>query len=688
MNIGAIGYSISAFTFLIFLAILLTDRHKGSTKNALLIAASVNCAWSFVLAYQSLLFFDAIDVSIFEYFKSVSWLFLLVQLLTLTYSDRFDKKLIKKVRLGIAIIVILLIIPEFYETLFGEIAFLQDVNYVTALSLLMTITGIVFVEQVYRNTRKEQKWAIKYLCLGLLGMYVYDFYMYSDALLYSRIDPVLWQARGFAYAITVPLLGLSISRDPLWSPEVFVSRRVVFHTTTLLTSGIYLMVMGIAGYYVRDFGGDWGYVAQAIFLFITILTLSLFVSSRRIRARLYVFVNKHFYPYKYDYREEWLRFIRTISMSSEEKELHRNTIKSIAQIIDSPGGMLWLRQDNGFFSCVDTWQFECINDLEPAGAPLPKFMERHEFVISIDEFLEKPEVYNRLGYLELPEWVKRLQPWLIVPLIYNDLLIGFIVLDHAPARKKSFNWEDSDLLKTAARQVASYLEQMNASIALAEARQFENYNKVSTYVVHDIKNLVAQLSLISSNAEKHHDNPLFMDDVFKTINNSVSKMNKMMGVLSGKAKAPAPKSTKVDIISVLEELVHNRQIAGGKPVPILGCESSSFYVKADKDQLLAILGHLVQNAQDATEDDGRISILQKRSTNGVVIEIKDSGTGMSEDFIRNKLFKPFKTTKGAKGMGIGVYEAREIILAIGGQIEVRSEVNVGTCFKLTIPGSI
>jgi putative PEP-CTERM system histidine kinase len=484
----------------------------------------------------------------------------------------------------------------------------------------------------------------------------------------------------------VPLLGLSVSRDPLWSPEIFISRRVVFHTTTLLASGIYLVIMGIAGYYVRDFGGNWGLVAQAIFLFVTILVLVLFVSSRRIRARLYVLVNKHFYPYKYDYREEWLRFIRTLSTSSEESELYHNTIKSIAQIIESPGGMLWLRQDNGFFACVDAWEMECVSDREPTETSLPKFMEEYEFVISVDEFFEHPEVYSRLGYLEMPEWVKKVQPWLIVPLIYNDLLIGYVVLDHVPARKKSFNWEDSDLLKTAARQVAAFLEQMNASKALAEAKQFESFNKVSTYVVHDIKNLVAQLSLISSNAEKHKDNPLFMEDVFKTINNSVTKMNKMMGVLSG--KETSSKSSKVNIISVLEELVHHRKIAGGKPVPILGCESTSFFVKADKNQLVAILGHLVQNAQDATDDDGKITISQKRSANGVVIEIEDTGSGMSEEFIKNNLFKPFKTTKGSKGMGIGVYESREIILAIGGQIEVSSEVDVGTCFRLTIPAAV
>jgi putative PEP-CTERM system histidine kinase len=328
---------------------------------------------------------------------------------------------------------------------------------------------------------------------------------------------------------------------------------------------------------------------------------------------------------------------------------------------------------------------EHVKDREPAQTSLPKFMEEYEFVINVDEFHQQPEVYNRLGYLELPEWVKKIQPWLIVPLIYNDLLIGFIVLDHATVRNKTFNWEDSDLLKTAARQVAAFLEQMNAAKALAEARQFESFNKVSTYIVHDIKNLIAQLSLISSNAEKHKDNPLFMEDVFKTIKNSVEKMNKMMEVLSG--KAPSGKSSKVDIISVLEELVHNRQIAGGKPVPILGCESSTYHVKADKNQLLAILGHLVQNAQDATDDNGKITIAQKRSTEGVVIEIEDTGCGMTEDFIKNNLFKPFRTTKGTKGMGIGVYEAREIIHAIGGHIEVHSEINVGTRFKLTIPGT-
>jgi putative PEP-CTERM system histidine kinase len=419
---------------------------------------------------------------------------------------------------------------------------------------------------------------------------------------------------------------------------------------------------------------------QAFFLFFTILVLVLFLASRRIRARIKVLVNKHFYPYKYDYREEWLRFIRTISFGDEH--LYRKSIKSIAQIIESPGGMLWLRQENGFFECVDAWEMPLVKVREPAMGSMVRFLEDNEFVISVDELNNEPEVYNRLGYLELPYWMNELSPWLIVPLIHIDRLIGFIVLDHSAAQKKHFNWEDSDLLKTAARQVASYLEQLKASVALAEARQFESFNKISTYIVHDIKNLVAQLSLIMSNAEKHKDNPLFMEDVIHTLGNTVQKMNKMLEVVSSKTGSAG--SSRVDVIPLLQELVRMREKAGSKPVPVLSCESLAFDVRADKNQMLAIFGHLVQNAQDATPDEGEIDITQSTVDGQLVLEFRDSGDGMDEEFIKTQLFRPFKSTKG-KGMGIGVYETKEIINALGGSIDVESTPGEGSCFTIRLP---
>ena len=680
MVIETIGYTITAFVYLVFFAVLLTDKHRGRVKQLLLFSAFASAVWAATVSAQSISSLYYPISQFFEIVKNVAWLWFILSMLSAAYAQGVSLSQSRKGLIRTFLIVVAIVGIMLYGFLQIELQTGNEAGLFIVIQLMLAVIGIVMVEQLYRNIPSEQRWAIKFLCMGLIGSYIYNFYMYSDALLYQRIDPVLWQTRGFVEALLVPLIAVSVSKDPLWSPEIFISRRVVFHTTTLLASAVYLLIMGVAGYYVKEFGGSWGPVVQAFFLFFTVLVLVLILASRRIRARLKVFVNKHFYPYKYDYREEWLRFIRTISFGDEH--LYRKSIKSIAQIIESPGGMLWLRQDNGFFECVDAWQMPLLKVREPAAGSMTRFMDEYEFVISVDELNSDPEVYNRLGTLELPSWINEISPWLIVPLIHIDELIGFIVLEHSLARKKYFNWEDSDLLKTAARQVASYLEQQEASVALAEARQFESFNKISTYIVHDMKNLLAQLSLIMSNAEKHKHNPLFMEDVIHTIGNTVNKMNKMLEVVSSKSGTTGP--SRIDVVPLLQELVRMRQQTEFKPVPVLVSKSSDGYVKADKDQLLSIFGHLVQNAQDATADDGEITITQSVDDAHVLLEFRDTGYGMDEEFIKTQLFKPFKSTKG-KGMGIGVYETKEIVHALGGSIDVESTPGQGTSFRIKLP---
>ena len=686
MNVGSIGYSISAIAFLAFFAVLLTDKHKGSSKILLVIAAFFSSVWALSMSYQAVMGSDLIVPQVLEYVKSICWIALLLRMLSVSYGAGITVTGFKIALGSIIAFVLLMLLPVLYQSLNNGINIFGDnFNYLLASHLLLAVIGIVLIEQLYRNTRPEQRWVIKFLCLGLGGMFLYDFYMYSDGLLYKRIDLTLWHTRGFVDALIVPLIGVAIIRDPLWSPEIFISRKVVFHTTTLLASAVYLMTMGVAGYYVRDYGGSWGLVAQAFLLFFTMLSLSLLLFSQRIRMRWKVLLNKHLYPYKYDYRDEWLRFIATISSPEDDQSFYSKTIYSIAQIIDSPSGMLWLRNEPGYYECVESHQLTCVKTREYSDSLLVKFLEENEFVICVDEFDTTPEVYNRLGYLELPAWVRDVSAWLIVPLIHINDLIGFIVLSHTKVHNKHFNWEDSDLLNTAARQAASFIVQRTVSEQLAEAKQFESYNKLSTYMVHDIKNLVSQLSLITSNAEKHMGNPLFMEDVIKTISNSVDKMNVMMGKLQDK---PVSKSFEtIDIVDLLYEIITHYEKASVKPIPVLSHEPEKCIVRGDRGQLLSIFGHLIQNAQDATEEAGSIIISVLLQNDWILIEIKDTGCGMSENFIQTQLFKPFKTTKGTKGMGIGVYEAREIISSLGGAIEVESEYGKGTNFIVRLPVS-
>lgn len=683
MPIDIISYSICSFVYLIFFIVLLTDKHRGVTKRLLLGAALMSAVWASILALQPVIPGLQVFALVSEVLKMLVWLVFILGMLA---SAKFEKVAIST-RLAEPVKTILIIISLVLVLLAG-LAYMGQVvsgGVIIATLLMLSVLGIVLIEQLYRNVSVEQVWVIKYLCLGLLGSFIYNFYMYSDALLYQRIDPVLWQTRGFVETALLPLIALSISRNPLWSPEIFISRRVVFHTTTLITSAIYLFIMGVAGYYVKEFGGSWGAVIQAFFLFSTIMILSIILASRRIRARIKVLVNKHFYPYKFDYREEWLRLIRTIS--SDDTHLYRKSITSIAQIVDSHGGMLWLNNGKGYYECVEALGVDVSVEREPTESPLPRFLRENEFVINVDEYYATPEVYSRLGSLILPGWFNQIHPWLVIPLIHIDNLLGFIVIDHSEEHKKHFNWEDSDLLKTAARQVASYIAEQQTSIQLAEAKQFEAFNKISTYVVHDIKNLVAQLSLIVSNADRHKNNPLFMDDVIETLKNTVYKMNKMLDVVSNKAQDVEHMSSNIDIPSMLDELIRMKEKTQLKPVPTLGCESQSIHVRADKSQLMSIFGHLIQNAQDATDASGEVKVLQSLSESGdVIIKFIDSGCGMDEKFIRDSLFRPFKSTKG-KGMGIGAYETREIIHALGGGITVTSAVGEGTTFTVTLPCS-
>ena len=676
--IVTVSYTIAALVYLVFFIVLLTDKHRGRRKKLLVLAALLSFVWASSVVVANAGHISALISQFSEIIKNLFWIWLILSMLMsagvkdISLSQRLGA-VVRNVFMALAILVVILF------ALFNVEYIQFETSAIIATHLMLSVVGIVVVEQLYRNFDEAQRWVIKYLCLGLLGGFVYNFYMYSDAMLYQRVDPLLWQVRGFVEAAMLPLIAYSVSRDPLWSPEIFLSRRVVFHTTTLLASAVYLFIMGVAGYYVKQYGGNWGAVIQAFLLFMTIVILALILSSRRIRAKLRVFVNKHFYPYKYDYREEWLRLIRSISIGGEN--LFRQSIKALAQIIESPGGQLWLHDGHGFFECVEADGMALVTETVPSEASLPKFIREYEFVINVDEYKEHPEVYTRLGTLELPGWVEESGVWLIVPLINIDKLVGFVVLDSSAERKKHFNWEDSDLLKTAARQVASYIAQQKISDALAEAKQFENFNKISTYIIHDIKNLVAQLSLIVTNADKHKHNPLFVEDALQTIDNTVKKMNKMMDVVSNKASS---QSNRVDVIRLLVDLVSEREQSRQLPVPVLGCESREVHVKADRDQLLSIFGHIIQNAQDATSDEGEIKITQSREGDKVIIKFSDTGCGMSEDFIKNHLFKPFKSTKG-KGMGIGVYETREIITALGGTVEVESQLKRGTVFTVSLP---
>ena len=540
----------------------------------------------------------------------------------------------------------------------------------------MAIWGMLLVEQVYRSRSLQQRWAIKFACLGVGSIFAYDFYLYSHAMLFREVNPNIWAARGLVNSLSVPLLAISLGRSKSWTLPLALSRRAVFHSAALFGSAVYLLAMGFAGYYLRLVGGDWGMVMQVTFLFGTVILLGSILFSGTFRAWLKVFISKHFYRYNYDYREEWMRFTRTLSRPGPD--LGQRVIEAVAALVESPGGVLWQRREAGGFEPHAHWQMPVLGAEEAADSPFVAFLESSQWVIDLNEYHSSPEKYDAMA---LPIWLQHYpRAWLVVPLIMHGRLSGFVLLQEARSPIK-LNWEIIDLLGVAGSQAAAHLAQQEASEALLVARQFESFNRMSTFVVHDLKNLVAQLSLMNKNAARHKDNPEFQADMLETIDFSVQKMKLLLQKLSRTTNAqerPVP--------LVVDEVVRQALALKGafEPHPRLRLESPGLCVLAERERLERVVGHLIQNAIEATPKSGTVDVRVAETAAGALVEITDTGEGMSEEFIRERLFKPFDSTKSA-GMGIGVFESREYIHELGGQLEVRSEPGKGTTFCIVLP---
>src|SRR5512139_3034066 len=543
--------------------------------------------------------------------------------------------------------------------------------------VLLTVMGLALVEQVYRSTRPEDRWAIKFLCLGLGGLFVYDFLLYANAALFNALDAQVWAARGYVAALVTPLIAISAARNPEWSAPVGLSRSMAFHTASLLGAGIYLLLIASAGYYLRLFGGKWGDVVQTVFIFAAAMLLVLLMFSGTLRARLRVFLSKHFFSYRYDYREEWLNFTRTLTEGQPGERLCERAVEALARLLESPGGALWMREGNAGYQRASHWNWADLNGTEPADAPFIQWLASRQWVVDLDEMKTRRDLY---GDLDTPAWLQDADnAWLVVPLLLHDELLGFVVLKHSLG-KVSFNWEVSDLLKVAARQAAAHLAQMRASNQLIVARQFESFNRTTTFVIHDLKNLVAQLSLLLANAEKHKHNPEFQADMLETVESAVARMNKVLAQL--RRGGDEVRTQSVAVADVLVDAAASKQAFKLRPKLDLG--DAGMQVRADRERLTRAIGHLLQNALEATPASGQVTLRAFAAAGHAVIEVTDTGAGMDDEFIRNRLFQPFDSTKGA-GMGIGAYECRETIRALGGRMEVESTPGSGTRFRVSLP---
>jgi putative PEP-CTERM system histidine kinase len=549
--------------------------------------------------------------------------------------------------------------------------------FVTAtllLRMLVAVAGLVLTRALHASVAPGASLGLRWVVMALAGIWFIDFDVYAAAYLTGNLLPELLAIRGVGMTLVALVMAASLQRRDEW--DVVVSRTVAYQSLSLVAIGAYFALLALASSAIATIGGTNARVLQTAFVIGSTAAILTLVSSPWLRAWAKVKLAKHFFRHRYDYRAEWMRFTETLGAPEGAAPLDTRIVKAIADLTDSPAGALLVPEGAGL-GLGTTWNWDREDVAGTAPAALVQHLVATGRILDVDSL--RLTQADSIELAIVPQWMLDLEDgWVLVPLPHQGGLAGAILLARPPF-KRPLDWEDLDLLKVAGRQVASYLMEARAQEALADAQRFDEFNRRFAFIVHDIKNLVSQLSLTARNAERHADKPEFRADMIETLRSSAEKMNALLTRLSQNPRPGAGSLQAVEIVPLAESIAGARR--GQHPVIVTGVRGA--VALADAAGLEQLLVHLVQNAIDASPANEPITLAIGADRAHVTIDVVDRGSGMSPAFVRDKLFKPFVSSKPG-GFGIGAFEARQLATAMDGRIEVSSREGEGTRFRVTL----
>jgi putative PEP-CTERM system histidine kinase len=545
------------------------------------------------------------------------------------------------------------------------------------LGWLLSIGGVFFAHLLYRSLNLASGSGFRLILIVLGAMWAYDINLVTVTLLGFSQVPMLIAFQGIVALLLVPVFALAARRKERW--KVTLSRKAATSSVLLMAIGTYFVaISAMSRALIWAARND--EVAKIVLAVALSFGFALVAFFPRIGRSLKKLLVEHLFEHRYDYRSEWLRFSATIGDRSRgELSPEERVIRSVADVTESASGLLLLVSPGDKMTVSGSWHWRYAlpvgQDLSVDPAWL-RFLEQTSRIITLDEIRNQ-----ELGPGDelVPRWLLDAEKaWAGVPLVRSETLLGLIVLGR-PAFDRALDWEDFDLLKVIGQQVAMHLADAQSQAELEQARQFDEFNRRFAFIIHDLKNLVSQLSLVSSNAAEHGANPKFQESMAKTLASATAKMTVLLSRLSADGPT-SPTLDQVDLGRLLSEIADTRQ---GQH-PILLTIQDGCMIRADAEQLRQAIDHLIQNAIEASPDRSPVEMTLATRRENALITISDTGVGMSPEFVRNQLFKPFSSTKQG-GFGIGAAEAKALIEAMGGGLDVMSVEGAGTQFSILLP---
>jgi putative PEP-CTERM system histidine kinase len=555
----------------------------------------------------------------------------------------------------------------------------------TFTAMIVAIGGLLIIDGAVRRASGGLRMPVLAVAGGFAMLWAYELNVQLiGALTGAKASTLIVLLPGVAL-LTAPIhivAAMDIGRE-----RMRLSRTAATRSLILLGAAAYLILIALTGAVARAVGSDYAELAQAISLVFALGAGGLMLASARSRAWLAVMISKHFFEHRYDYRAEWMRFTATLAQGAkgdggeDDRNIYRRVAKALAQLTGSPGALLMLPAASGGFRVAEQWHWP--GGLGEAGLSLRSafMLQETQHIVDLDaERRGAPGKHPAGVDLAIPEWlIADTRAWVVVPVLHFQRMIAIAVL-HRPAASRALDWEDLDVLRIAGQQAASYLAESQSQQALSEARRFDEFNRRFAFIMHDIKNLASQLSLLARNAERHADKPEFRADMTQTLKISAGRLSDLLVRLSPRERGRAAEPGRTLVEPVLNEVAAEMR---PRRALFVGCQAG-LSAWAEAGAVRQIVQHLVANAIDASASDTPVQVVAVAEQGRVRIDVIDQGCGMTRAFIRDELFKPFVSTKES-GFGLGAFEALQIAQAMGGAIEVASEPGKGSNFTLWLP---
>ncbi len=640
---------------------------KRVTGRALLIAALVFTGYM----AASIVFPATRAPGILETALAGGWLVLLLRALGVDRDRAFAGDMR---RLSIVIgITALAFVVQIAGRLYLEPALQDGIRWLAGAHLMLCFGAFVIMEQVLRNTRADLRSRMRYLIIGLGAYFGFGFAFSFTTLLIGSSDPVLSNLKPAIASIPVPFLIVASLRNADNPLRLNLSREFIFGSAVLIAGSLALLAAAVFAYLIGLADENYGLAALEFFVVLTVTLVFVFAGSARTQAWAQRFIGRHLLPDRYDYRAHWNRVTDQLTESDPDFTLEQQAIRALTAVFHAPGGALWLNRDGTYAETASLhadWS-------SPLPAEVALTLEQGIDDDIIDLTLDPAPVSQPASFQSL-----RAQPGLrfLVPLVSFGKPFGVVGIA-APLSPLRLSDEDREIVRLTARQITGFLALRYADQSLADARQFEAMHRLTTFLVHDLKTTSAQLSLILDNADRHKQNPQFVDDMLDTVANAVDRLDRLLHEIRGEGSSDARRS--VHLSEILPDVVAS--FARAEPAPILDHYISNATIYVDPHKLTNALLHLVQNAVDACQAEDRISIAVETGSDWLDILVEDTGIGMDSDFIAQRLFTPFESTKGVNGMGVGVFQVREFAREMGGDLLVGSAPGEGTRFTLRFP---